>query len=93
MNAKACEEPLGKPNLPTIRIVDLKTNIKEELPPPTIQEIINMSWQALAYGERGFFFYSLIELYRMDKLIPKEELWKKLNLLINYGNIKILIYQ
>ena len=79
MNDKASEEPLGKLNIPTIQIVDLYiyiTNIKEELHPPTLQEMINMSWQAVAYGAWGFFFYSLIELYRMDKIIPIAELWK-----------------
>ena len=77
MNANASEEPLGKLNIPTIQIVDLYiyiTNIKEELHPPTLQEMINMSWQAVAYGAWGFFFYSLIELYRMDKIIPIAEL-------------------
>ena len=45
MNTKACEEPIGKPKLPMIQIVDLTiyiTNNKEELHPPTLQEMINI---------------------------------------------------
>ena len=52
------------------------TDESEKPRPPTLQEMINMSWQALALGARGLIFYSLYEIIKVDKVTPIMERWK-----------------
>ena len=57
MIGKECEEPLGKPNIPALQIFDWYAYNKTTSgrpTPPTLQEMTNMCWQAIASGARGF---------------------------------------
>ena len=40
--------------------------------PPTLQEMKCMSWQAFIAGTRGMIFYSIIEIFGMNKTTPFE---------------------
>ena len=74
-----CEEPIGKPNIPCIQIFDwyaLNSNSSGKPNPPTLQEMTNMCWQALAFGVRGFTFHSLYKIYKLDKITPIKDRWK-----------------
>ena len=65
-NGKENEEPIGKPNIPTLQIYDTyaySKNESEKPHPPTLQEMKNMSWQALALGARGLFFIHLMRYF------------------------------
>ena len=44
--------------------------------PPTLQEMKCMTWQALVSVAKGLFFYSIMEVYQMDKTTPFETRWK-----------------
>ena len=46
--------------------------------PPTVQEMKNMCWQSIAIGARGFVFYSLYEIYLLNKknVTPIMDRWK-----------------
>ena len=70
LNGKETEEPIGKPNIPTLQIFDYyaySKNESEKPHPPTLPEMTNMSWQALALGARGLMFYSFYEIIKLDK--------------------------
>ena len=43
---------------------------------PTLQEMINMSWQALVAGGKGLIYYGYWELLQMDDVTPFEDVWK-----------------
>ena len=43
--------------------------------PPTLQEMKCMTWQALVAGAKGLMFYSIMEIYQMDKITPFETRW------------------
>ena len=43
---------------------------------PTLQEMINMSWQALVAGGKGLIYYGYWELMQMDDINPFEDVWK-----------------
>jgi hypothetical protein len=43
---------------------------------PTLQEMINMSWQALVAGGKGLMYYGYYELVQMDEITPFEDCWK-----------------
>ena len=79
LNGKESEEPLGKPYIPMMQIFDwhISNGTKSgNLTPPTVQEMRNMCWQALALGARGFSFYSLFEINLLDNITPIKDRWK-----------------
>ena len=77
-----CEEQLGKPNIPSLQLNDpyvanlVGGSYSGEPTPPSLQEMTNMNWQALALGATGFFYYSFLGVYLMDKITPMTERWK-----------------
>ena len=69
----------SRPSWPVIQIYDQKQHKKElESYPPSLQEMINMSWQAFISGAKGIMYYSYSYLVYADynKYSPFEERWR-----------------
>lgn len=69
----------SKPMWPVPQIFDWTGVIKSGLQarPPTLQEMICMTWQAFIAGGKGIILYSIIEIYQMNQTTtPFESRWK-----------------
>ena len=68
----------SKPMWAVPQLFDWSVSTKEVIKalPPTLQKMKCMIWQALVSEAKGLLFYSIMEIYQMDKITPFETRWK-----------------